>query len=94
MKYAADVMLLTAQKVDQDRVNFAGFEAADNRDAVRKIADQAARRIYGDEGQSSWIEPDPGRDEHYLSFIGIGAHRNGDYQLKGVTISIHIWPVR
>lgn len=93
MQYAADVVHRTARKQEDDRFCAVPIEAADERDAVRRVADMAAARKYGDEGQSSWIEAIDGNPGHYLSFIGVGGFKASGYQLDGVTISIHVWSV-
>ena len=88
MRFSADVVHQSVRPADDDRFNTAPMEAADEWEAARRVADLAARRRYGDEGQSGFI-------------TRVGAYRFratiGDYYLRegqavtvGVTVAIHI----
>lgn len=94
MKFGADVVSLTANKADNDRVNYPAFEAADEMSAARMVADWEAARKYEEDGHSSWIEAKDGAPGIYLAFVGVGGHRHGGYVMNGVTIEVRLFPVK
>ena len=91
MKFNAHIVHLTVRAADNDRVEFAGVEATDEFDAARKVAEWAAKRKYGDEGEAGWLSRDVLGG--FLSCIGVGHHTQGGHILAGVTIEIQLTPV-
>lgn len=92
MKFNAQIVHLTARAQDNDRVEWAGFDATDEWDAARKVADWDAKRRHGDDGMSSWLSHlDNGS---FRSFVGTGECKAGGYVIDGVTIEIRLTPVK
>ena len=68
------------------------IEAADAISAARRIAEIAARRRYSDGGEVGFLSPTEG-EGRYLAAIGVQRPSDDGIALRGVTISIHVWPV-
>ena len=92
MRYAADVVHHSVRQADDDRFCLVPIEAADAISAARRIAEIAARRRYEDAGEVGYISPQaaPG---WYRAAIGEQKRSDDGITTRGVTISIHVWPV-
>ena len=95
-RYHSEVQTLTTRKADFDRFTVVPIEAADAISAARRIAEIAARRRYGDDGSVGYVSPAAlvhnMQDGFYRATIGVQHPANDGIVLKGVTISIHVWP--
>jgi hypothetical protein len=95
-RYHSEVQTLTTRKADFDRFTVVPIEAADAISAARRIAEIAARRRYGDDGSVGYVSPaalvQNMQDGFYRATIGVQHPANDGIVLKGVTISIHVWP--
>ena len=68
------------------------IEAADAISAARRIAEIATRRRYQKNGSVGYVSPAEGVGR-YRAAIGVQYPSADGIVLKGVTISIHVWPV-
>jgi hypothetical protein len=95
-RYHSEIITLSAQKADDDRFTVVPIEAADAMSAAQRIAEIAARRRYGDDGSVGYVSPaalvQNMQDGFYRATIGVQHPANDGIVLKGVTISIHVWP--
>jgi hypothetical protein len=90
-RYHSEVQTLTTRAADADRFTVVPIEAADAISAARQIAEIAARRRFEDDGSVGYLSWD-GTDGWYRATIGVQHPANDGIVLKGVTISIHVWP--
>jgi hypothetical protein len=95
-RFHSEVVTLSARKADDDRFTVVPIEAADAMSAAQRIAEIAARRRYSDDGSVGYVQPvqwsAANADAWYRATIGIQHPANDGIVLKGVTISIHVWP--
>jgi hypothetical protein len=95
-RYHSEVQTLSTRAADDDRFSVVPIEAADAISAARRIAEIAARRRYGDDGSVGYVSPaalvQNMQDGFYRATIGVQHPANDGVVLKGVTISIHVWP--
>jgi hypothetical protein len=95
-RFHSDVVTLSARRADEDRFTVVPIEAADAISAARQIAEIAARRRYGDDGSVGYVSPAAlvhnMQDGFYRATIGVQHPANDGIMLRGVTISIHVWP--
>jgi hypothetical protein len=92
MRYAADVIHMSARKADDDRFCVVPIEAGDIFDAARKVAEVAAARRYEEDGSVGFITP-TSTAGWFRATIGEQRRSHDGIALHGVTISIHVWPV-
>ena len=90
-RFHSEIVTLSAQKADDDRFSVVPIEAADAMSAAKRIAEIAARRRYQENGSVGYVSPaeSVGR---YRAAIGVQYPSDDGIVLKGVTISIHVWP--
>lgn len=87
-RYTADVVHLSACAGDDDRFCTVPFEGADEHAAARLVADMAARRRYGDDAESSFLQRmNPCQ---FTAAIGNYQRRGGYGRVAGVTILIRL----
>jgi hypothetical protein len=98
-RFHSEVVTLSARKADDDRFSVVPIEAADAISAARRIAEIAARRRFEGDGCVGYLSPDSAEvvmgdhsHEWYRATIGVQHPANDGIVLKGVTISIHVWP--
>jgi hypothetical protein len=90
-RFHSEVQTLTTRPADRDHFTVVPIEAADAISAARRIAEIAARRRYDDDGSVGYLSWD-GTDGFYRATIGVQQRSHDGIALKGVTISIHVWP--
>jgi hypothetical protein len=90
-RFHSEVVTLTTRPGDDDRFTVVPIEAADAPSAARRIAELAARRRYDDDGSVGYLSWD-GTGGFYRATIGVQHPANDGIMLRGVTISIHVWP--
>ena len=90
-KFHSEVKTLTARPADADHFTVVPIEAADAPSAARRIAEIAARRRYEDDGSVGYLSWD-GTGGYYRATIGVQYPSHDGITLRGVTISIHVWP--
>ena len=93
MRYAADVQHHSVRPHDDDRFTVVPIEAPDAPDAARRVAEIAATRRYEEDGTVGYLSGTPRGDGWFRASIGVQAPSNDGIMLRGVTISIHVWPV-
>jgi hypothetical protein len=91
-KFNSEVVHHSTRPADDDRFTVVPIEAADAISAARRIAEIAARRRYEDAGEVGYLSPQaaPG---WYRAAIGTQQRSDDGIATRGVTISIHVWPV-
>jgi hypothetical protein len=90
-RYHSEVQTLTTRAADHDRFTVVPIEGVSAADAARQIAQIAARRRFDDDGSVGFLRWD-GTDGWYRATIGVQQRSHDGIALKGVTISIHVWP--
>jgi hypothetical protein len=90
-RFHSEVVTLTTRAADDDRFTVVAIEAADAPSAARRIAEIAARRRYEDAGSVGYLSWD-GTGGYYRASIGVQHPSQDGITLRGVTISIHVWP--
>jgi hypothetical protein len=90
-RFHSEVKTLTTRPADADHFTVVPIEAADAPSAARRIAEIAARRRYDDDGSVGYLSWD-GTGGYYRASIGVQHKSHDGITLKGVTISIHVWP--
>jgi hypothetical protein len=90
-RYHSEIITLSAKKADDDRFTVVPIEAADAMSAAQRIAEIAARRRYSDDGSVGYVSPSA-TTGWYRAAIGVQQRSHDGIALKGVTISIHVWP--
>ena len=101
MRYAADVVHLTARPQDDDRFCIVAVEGANAAEAARKVAEIAAVRKYEELGCVGFLTRASDHDLYrrdasgdlFRASIGEQRKSEGGIALDGVTIAIHVWPV-
>jgi hypothetical protein len=94
MRYAADVVHHSAKSADDDRFCTVPIEAASAIEAARKVAAMAATRRYEEGGEVGFLSPTARGEGWYRAAIGEQKRSDDDgITTRGVTISIHVWPV-
>jgi hypothetical protein len=93
MRYAADVSHHSVRPGDEDHFAVVPVEATDAMDAAKKVAEIAAARRYEKAGSVGFIAAASRGDGWYRASIGEQRPSNDGITLRGVTISIHVWPV-
>jgi hypothetical protein len=91
-RFHSEIVTLSAQKADDDRFSVVPIEAADAMGAAKRIAEIAARRRYQENGSVGYVSPAEGVGR-YRAAIGVQYPSESGITLRGVTISIHVWPV-
>jgi hypothetical protein len=95
-RYHSEVQTLTTRAADDDRFTVVPIDALDAISAARRVAELAARRRYGDGGSVGYVSPAAFvhnmQDGFYRAAIGVQQRSHDGIVLKGVTISIHVWP--
>jgi hypothetical protein len=90
-RFHSEVVTLSTRKADDDRFTVVPIEAADAMSAAQRIAEIAARRRYSDDGSVGYLTSDA-VSGWYRATIGVQQRSHDGIALKGVTISIHVWP--
>lgn len=93
MKYAADVVHHSVRPQDDDRFCTVPIEAADAISAARIVAAIAATRRYEDAGEVGYLSPTARGAGWFRAAIGVQRRSDDGIATRGVTISIHVWPV-
>ena len=91
-RFHSEVVTLATRRADEDRFTVVPIMAADAMSAARRIAEIAARRRYSEDGSVGYLSWD-GTGGYYRASIGVQYPSHDGITLKGVTISIHVWPV-
>jgi hypothetical protein len=92
-KFNSDVVHHSTRPADDDRFTVVPIEAADAISAARRIAEIAARRRYEDAGEVGYLSPTARGAGWYRAAIGVQRRSDDGIATRGVTISIHVWPV-
>ena len=92
MRYAADVVHQSTSVYTQDAFTVVPVEAENEMGAARKVAEIAAARRYEELGCVGYVSP-TGDSRFFRAAIGEQMKSSGGIALRGVTISIHVWPV-
>lgn len=92
MRYNADVTHLTVRPADDDRFNVTSIEAANLSEAARIVAEMAAVRRYEEMGCVGFLSR-VGDTNWFRASIGEQERSRDGIALRGVTVSIHVWPV-
>jgi hypothetical protein len=92
-KFASDVVHHSARPQEDDRFSVVPIEAADAISAARRVAEIAARRRYEDAGEVGYLSPTSRGDGWFRAAIGVQRPSDDGIATRGVTISIHVWPV-
>ena len=92
MRYAADVVHHSTKRSEEDRFCTVPIEAANAIEAARIVAKLAATRRYEEGGEVGFLSPQaaPG---WYRAAIGAQQRSDDGIATRGVSISIHVWPV-
>ena len=90
-RFHSEVIHHSTRPADDDRFTVVPIEAADAISAARRIAEIAARRRYEDDGSVGYLSWD-GTGGYYRATIGVQYPSHDGITLRGVTISIHVWP--
>lgn len=93
MRYAADVVHHSVRQGDDDRFTVVPIEATDAADAARKTAEIAAARRYEDAGTVGFIAATSRGDGWFRAVIGEQRPSGDGIAVRGVSITIHVWPV-
>ena len=95
-RFNSEVVTLAARRADEDRFTVVPIEAADAMSAAQRIAEIATRRRYQENGSVGYVSPAAllhnMQDGFYRAAIGVQYPSDDGIVLKGVTISIHVWP--
>ena len=90
-RFHSEVVHHSTRPADDDRFTVVPIEAADAISAAQRIAEIAARRRYSDDGSVGYVSPAEAVGR-YRAAIGVQYPSADGIVLKGVTISIHVWP--
>ena len=90
-RFHSEVVTLSARLADEDRFTVVPIMAADAMSAAQQIAEIATRRRYQENGSVGYVSPAEGVGR-YRAAIGVQYPSDDGIVLKGVTISIHVWP--
>jgi hypothetical protein len=93
MRYAADVVHQSARPGDDDRFTVVPVEAGSTIEAARKTAEIAAARRYEEQGSVGFLAPASRGEGWFRASIGEQRKSADGIALRGVTITIHVWPV-
>ena len=93
MRYAADVVHQSARADEADPFSVVPVEAATEIEAARKTAEIAAARRYEEQGSVGFLAPSSRGDGWFRASIGQQRRSADGIALRGVTITIHVWPV-
>ena len=91
-RFHSEVVTQATSPADRDHFTVVPIEATDAISAARRIAEIAARRLYEDAGEVGFLSPQaaPG---WYRAAIGEQRRSDDGITTRGMTISIHVWPV-
>lgn len=92
MRFAADVVHQSARPGGDDRFTVVPVEGATMSDAARTVAEIAAARRYEELGTVGYLSPTPTLG-WFRAAIGEQRKSADGIATRGVTISIHVWPV-
>ena len=92
MRYAADVVHHSVRPHDDDRFSVVPVEGSNAAEAARTVAEIAATRRYEETGCVGYVSP-TGDPNFFRASIGEQRRSHDGITLRGVTISIHVWPV-
>ena len=93
MKFAAYVVHHSTRPADDYRFSSVPFDAVDAISAARIVAEIAAVRRYEDAGVVGYLSPTLRGEGWYRAAIGEQRPSDDGIATRGVTISIHVWPV-
>lgn len=91
-KFAADIHHQSARCGEADPFSVFPLEAAHPMEAARRAAEVAATRRYEKKGCVGFLTA-ADREGWYRASIGQQEQSHDGIALRGVTISIHVWPM-